>query len=152
MTSTKDHVKRLTRTLTTLQNQHNDILSSYSTSSHVNEISELDSQKFRIAKQAQDIELSNERLAATLADLEGKLQELEIQGVEGGDGSKRLLVEDEVLLKLKIYRSLGFDREVGEGGKDERVVLRKGKEAVHVVNVDPKFSKHFYANHFWGLL
>lgn len=63
-----------------------------------------------------------------------------------------MLVEDEVLLKLKVYRSLGFEREAGAEGKEERVVLRKGKEGVHVVNMDAKFSRYFYANYFWGLM
>lgn len=76
--------------------------------------------------------------------------EIEIQGVEGGEGAKRTQVEDEVLLKLRLYRELGLERDTSDG--EEKVVVRRGKEAVHVVPVDGKMSKYFYAGYFWGLI
>ncbi len=89
-----------------------------------------------------------------MADLQARLQELELQGVEGGIGTRRSLVEDEVLLKLKVYRSLGIEAERDEeSGEYVKAVIRNDRKGdVHVVNMDNKFSKYFYANYFWGTL
>jgi kinetochore protein Spc24 len=100
------------------------------------------------------LEIETERLSSQLADLQSKLQELELQGVEGGSAARRTLVEDEVLLKLKVYRSLGIEAErEEETGEYVRAVVRNGRRGdVHVVNMDQKFSKFFYANYFWQTL
>lgn len=57
-------------------------------------------------------------------------------------------------LKLKVYRSLGIDVEADpQSGIYNKAVVRNAvKGDVHVVNVDPKFSRFFYANYFWGTL
>lgn len=53
-------------------------------------------------------------------------------------------------LKLKIYRSLGIDVEPDSAGNYNRAVIRNNQKGdVHVVNIDPKFSRFFYANYFW---
>jgi kinetochore protein Spc24, fungi type len=53
-------------------------------------------------------------------------------------------------LQLKIYRSLGIDIEPDEAGNYNKAIIRNTKKGdVHVVNIDPKFSKFFYANYFW---
>lgn len=53
-------------------------------------------------------------------------------------------------LKLKVYRSLGIDAEADDAGNYNRAVIRNTlKGDVHVVNIDPKFSRFFYANYFW---
>ena len=53
-------------------------------------------------------------------------------------------------LKLKVYRSLGIDVETGIAGNYNRAVIRnKCKGDVHVINIDPKFSRFFYSNYFW---
>ena len=49
---------------------------------------ELDTQKFRIAKAASDLEIEGERLEQELEGLKSRLQELDIQGVEGDDAMK----------------------------------------------------------------
>ena len=86
--------------------------------------------------------------------MQAKLQEMELQGVEGGPAARRSLVEDEVLLKLKVYRSLGIEAERDEeSGEYTKAVVRNGRKGdVHVVNMDNKFSKFFYANYFWQTL
>lgn len=75
--------------------------------------------------------------------------------MDGGEEAKRSEVEDEVLLKLRVYRSLGIEAE-RVGGEWSRAVVRgRGKEGrgeVQVVNVEKKFSKFFYANYFWQAL
>jgi len=53
-------------------------------------------------------------------------------------------------LRLKIYRSLGIDLEADETGNYNKAIIRNSKKGdVHVVNIDPKFSRFFYANYFW---
>jgi kinetochore protein Spc24 len=77
---------------------------------------------------------------------------LEQQGVEGGENVRRGLVDDEIGLKLKVYRGMGIDIERDEeGGEYNKAVVRNGKQGdVHVVNMDGKFSRFFYANYFWN--
>lgn len=88
-----------------------------------------------------------------MADLQARLQELELQGVEGGENARRGLVDDEISLKLKVYRGLGIDIERNAEGEYSKAVIRNGRKGdVHVVNMDGKFSKFFYANYFWQTL
>ena len=94
-------------------------------------------------------------MEAELEALRSKLQTIELQGVEGDENERtKREAEDEVVLRLKVYRSLGMDLETeggNEGGGVKKVVVRsKEKGDVHVVQVDPKFSRFFYANYFWG--
>lgn len=152
-------LRKLARQLGTLQAQHSELVSAHSPAEHASEISRLDTQKFRTAKAASDLEMETERLAGQLADLGARLQELELQGVEGrdgadGGGSGRDAVEDEVLLRLRVYRSLGIDVERDErDGEFARAVVRNDRKGdVHVVNLDKKFSRFFYANYFWQTL
>ena len=76
-----------------------------------------------------------------------------VEGAMGG-GRRRDLVDDEVLLRLKVYRSLGIDLERDdEGGEWQKAVVRNDRKGdVHVVNMDKKFSRYFYANYFWRTL
>ena len=68
-------------------------------------------------------------------------------------------------LRLKVYRGLGIDLvEDGSGGYTKAVVrmfvLRvqliwvgnAKKKDVHVVNIESKYSRFFYANYLWDLL
>ncbi|KAH8764172.1 kinetochore protein spc24 [Diaporthe sp. PMI_573] len=146
-------LKKLARQLGTLQAQHAELVSAHSPAEHASQISRLDTTKFRTAKAASDLEMETERLAGQAADLAARLQELELQGVEGG-GPDRDAVEDEVLLRLRVYRSLGIDVERDErDGEFARAVVRNDRKGdVHVVNLDKKFSRFFYANYFWQTL
>jgi kinetochore protein Spc24, fungi type len=68
--------------------------------------------------------------------------------------TRRCFVKTKLLtcdrLQLKIYRSLGIDIEPDEAGNYNKAIIRNTKKGdVHVVNIDPKFSKFFYANYFW---
>ena len=133
-----------------MQSQHEELVSAHSATDHASEIARLDTQKFRTAKAASDMEMETERLALQAADLSARLQELELQGIEG-EGQRRDLVEDEVLLRLRVYRSLGIDIERDEeNGEFTKAVVRNDRKGdVHVVNMDKKFSRYFYANYFW---
>lgn len=56
-------------------------------------------------------------------------------------------------LRLKIFRSLGIDIEPDEAGNFNRAVIRNSRKGdVHVVNIDPKFSRFFYSNYFWSTM
>lgn len=53
-------------------------------------------------------------------------------------------------LKLKVYRSLGIEVEADSVGKYNKAVIRNNQKGdVHVLNVDPRFSRFFYSNYFW---
>ncbi|KAI0844078.1 Spc24-domain-containing protein [Daldinia vernicosa] len=150
-------LKKLSRSLNTLQAQHEELTSAHSSSAHASEISRLDTQKFRIAKAVSDLEMEAERLSSQQADLAARLQELELQGLEGSPedaASRRDPVDDEVLLRLKVYRSLGIDLERDEkDGEFSRAIVRNDRKGdVHVINMDKKFSRFFYANYFWQTL
>ncbi|KUI56881.1 putative kinetochore protein SPC24 [Cytospora mali] len=129
MKEAENALRKLSRQLSTMQSQHQELAAS-------------------------DLEMETERLSGQLADLNARLQELELQGVEGADGGGRDPVEDEVLLRLKVYRSLGIDIERDEKDGDfSRAVVRNDRKGdVHVVNLDKKFSRFFYANYFWQTL
>jgi kinetochore protein Spc24, fungi type len=144
----------LSRALTTLTSNYSETVASHSSTAHASEIATLDTQKFRIAKAASDLDIETERLSSQHSDLQSKLQELELQGLDGGSFARRTAVEDEVLLKLKVYRSLGIEveRDVESGEYTKAVVRNSNKGDVHVINMDNKFSKFFYANYFWETL
>lgn len=64
------------------------MVASHQSADHAAQIVELDTQKFRIAKAASDLEIEGERLEQELESLKGRLQELELQGVEGDEVAK----------------------------------------------------------------
>jgi kinetochore protein Spc24 len=81
------------------------------------------------------------------------LQELELQGVDGGDGARRSLVDDESSLRLKIYRGLNMDVERDSNGEYTKVLMWNANDGkADVVNLDKKLSSFFYANYFWERL
>jgi kinetochore protein Spc24 len=48
---------------------------------------------------------------------------------------------------------LGIDIEADEAGNFGKAVIRNSRKGdVHVVNMDPKFSRFFYANYFWSTM
>lgn len=152
-------LRKLSRQLGTMQGHHTELTAAHSSAEHASEIARLDTHKFRIAKAASDLEMETERLQTQAADLAARLQELELQGVDGGSpGSGPVVgmgaVEDEVLLRLKVYRGLGIEIERdGKDGEFSRAVVRNDRKGdVHVVNIDRKFSRFFYANYFWQTL
>ncbi len=62
-------------------------------------------------------------------------------------------MDDEITLKLKIYRSLGIEIERDADGEYTKAIVRnRGKGDVHVFNLENKFSKFFYANFLWQTL
>lgn len=149
ISSLQSTLTRLNRTHQTLASNHAHTLSQHNPTTHAAEILRLDTEKFKIAKQASDLEMEGERLEGELSRLGGVLGELEAEGVEGGEREKAP-EEDATVLKLKVYRSLGIDVEADTAGQYNKAVIRNAaKGDVHVVNIDPKFSRNFYTNYFW---
>ena len=93
--------------MNTLSSQHAETIASHSTTSHATQILELDNKKFRIAKEATDLEAEGERLEQELEDLKSNLAVLDAQGIEG-DENERMKREAEdpiVYVDLKTQRS-----------------------------------------------
>ncbi|CAI6334118.1 unnamed protein product [Periconia digitata] len=153
LSSLQSTLTRLSRTHQTLSSNHNHTLAQHNPTTHAAEILRLDTEKFKTAKQASDLEMEGERLEAELARLGNVLGDLEIEGVEGGEREKTA-EEDATVLKLKVYRTLGIDVEADPttGQYNKAVIRNAAKGDVHVVNIDPKFSRHFYTNYFWRTL
>lgn len=78
----------LSRNLATLSQQYSETVSSQSSTDHASQIVELDTQKFRAAKAASDLEIEGERLEQVLEGLKSRLHDLEVEGVEGDELAK----------------------------------------------------------------
>ena len=88
----------LSRNLAALQTHHSETVSSSASADHASQIMALDTQKFRVAKSAADLEIESERLEQELEALKGRLADLEVRGVEGGEGERgKRELEDETL-------------------------------------------------------
>ena len=147
----EEGLRRLARKEATLLSQHRDIVTGHDSSQHASEIVELDTQKFRIAKQASELEVESERLEADLERLKMRLADLDEQGVEGDEMTRRTReADDPTILRLWLYRSLGIQLEQDEAGNYNKATIGNTKKGdVHVLNIDPKFSRWFYADYFW---
>ena len=88
-------LRKLSRQLATLSSQHREVLSSHDSGRHASEIVQLDTKKFRIAKQASELEVESERLEAELERLKMRLADLEEQGVEGDENMRRAREADD---------------------------------------------------------
>ncbi|KAJ5093652.1 hypothetical protein N7456_009513 [Penicillium angulare] len=164
-------MRKLSRHLHSLSTQHEEAVAVHDSGKHAAEIVELDTKKFRIAKTATELEIESERLEGELEMLKERLADLEAQGLEGDETTRREREMDDATmwvlfrfnyiqytqmlityhsLRLKIFRSLGIDIEPDEAGNFHRAVIRNSRKGdVHVVNIDPKFSRFFYSNYFW---
>lgn len=77
-------LRLLSRRLATVSQQHREALESHDSARHAQEVMELDSKKFRVAKVATELEVEGERLEGELGRLRGELARLDGEGVEGG--------------------------------------------------------------------
>ncbi|KIV89154.1 hypothetical protein PV10_08746 [Exophiala mesophila] len=144
-------LRKLSRQLATLSSQHRETIASHDGGRHTSEIVQLDTRKFRIAKQASELEAENERLEAELERLKNRLADLEEQGVEGDENARRTReADDPTILRLWLYRSLGITLEQDQAGNYTKAIIgNPNKGDVHLVNIDPKLAKSFYADYFW---
>ena len=88
-------LRKLSRQLATASSQHKDTISGHDSRRHAQEIVHLDTRKFRIAKSASEIEMESERLEGELESLKNRLAELEDQGVEGDEMTRRIREADD---------------------------------------------------------
>ena len=86
----------LSRKLHHLSQSHNDELQTHDAASHAAQILALDTEKFRIAKGASELEIEGERLSGELRGLRQTLEGLERDGVEG-EATRRDDGEDETV-------------------------------------------------------
>lgn len=84
LSSLSADLSALSRTHQTLSANHNHTVAQHNAVDHASEILRLDTEKFKIAKQASDLEIEGERLAAELNRLGSVAADLEEEGVEGG--------------------------------------------------------------------
>ena len=75
----------MSRNFAIMSQQHSETVSSQSSTDHASQIVELDTQKFRAAKAASDLEIEGERLEQELEGLKSRLHDLEVEGVGGGE-------------------------------------------------------------------
>ncbi|PLB40163.1 kinetochore Spc24 family protein [Aspergillus candidus] len=154
MREAESAMRKLSRNLHSRLTQHEEAVSAHDSGKHAAEMVELDTKKFRIAKAATELEIESERLESELEVLKERLADLEAQGLEGDEMTRREReMDDSTILRLKIFRSLGIDIEPDEAGNFNRAVIRNSRKGdVHVVNIDSKFSRFFYANYFWSTM
>ena len=74
--------------------------------------------------------------------------------MEGGENVKRGVMDDEITLKLKVFRGLGVDIERGQDGEYRKAVVRQGTKGgqMHVIELDGKFSRFFNAQYLWDTM
>jgi hypothetical protein len=82
--SLQSSLTQLSRTHQTLNANHSHTISQHNAIDHASEILRLDTEKFKIAKQASDLEIEGERLQQELSRLGSVAGELDEEGVEGG--------------------------------------------------------------------
>jgi kinetochore protein Spc24, fungi type len=82
-------LRKLSRNLKALETHHEETVASHDPAKHASEIIELDTQKFRIAKAASELEIESERLEGELEMLKERLAELDVQGLEGDETARR---------------------------------------------------------------
>ncbi|RAQ47425.1 kinetochore protein spc24 [Aspergillus flavus] len=154
MREAESSLRKLARHLHSLNAQHEEAVAAHDSSKHAADMVELDTKKFRIAKAATELEIESERLESELEMLKERLADLEAQGLEGDEATRREReLDDATILRLKIYRSLGVDIEADDAGNFNKAVIRNSRKGdVHVVNIDPKFSRFFYSNYFWSTM
>ncbi|KAK4553996.1 putative kinetochore protein spc24 [Recurvomyces mirabilis] len=143
-------LKNLSRRLNTLQSQVGFEEERHDAGKHAAEMLRMDTEKFRVAKGVSEVEWEGERLGSEAASLRGVLEGLEREGVEGGRRAGAE-AEDEIVLKLQFYRSLGIDvsQDATTGDFHRAVIRNTARGDVNVVNVDSKLPQSFYANMFW---
>ncbi|CCJ30764.1 unnamed protein product [Pneumocystis jirovecii] len=117
---------------------------------HASVILAMDREKFSLAKNINELELSINTLDATHSRLKEELEQLESEDVMK---DTELMTDDSTLLRLKIYRMLGIDLLEDDTGVYTKAIIRnKNNSDVHEVNIEPRYSHFFYSNYLWDLI
>lgn len=98
-------MRKLSRHLNSLSTQHEEAVAVHDSGKHAAEIVELDTKKFRIAKAASELEIESERLESELEILKERLVDLESQGLEGDETTRREREADDATMCVPGPRS-----------------------------------------------
>lgn len=98
-------MRKLSRHLNSLSTQHEEAVAVHDSGKHAAEIVELDTKKFRIAKAASELEIESERLESELEMLKERLVDLESQGLEGDETTRREREADDATMCVPVSRS-----------------------------------------------
>ncbi|KAF8453969.1 Spc24 subunit of Ndc80-domain-containing protein [Terfezia claveryi] len=148
----RNNLLALSRKLELAKTNTNSLLNSHTAKDHSSTMLALDREKFQLAKSINELESSNHALEGKVQQAKGELESVEADDVLS---DPKVVAEDDVLLKLKVYRSLGIEVEQDEevpGVFTKAIVRNPAKGDVHVVKIESRFSKFFYANYFWNVL
>ncbi len=102
LTTSQSQLNSVQRKLQSLANNHSTLVNEHRGSGHAELIMELDAKKFRIAKAAREVEEEGERLGGELEGLKGRLEKLDLEGVEGGQRRAGGRMEDATMLVLAL--------------------------------------------------
>jgi hypothetical protein len=97
-------MRKLSRNLNSLSPQHEEAVAVHDSGKHAAEIVELDTKKFRIAKAASELEIESERLESELEMLKERLVDLESQGLEGDETTRREREADDATMYGAVFR------------------------------------------------
>lgn len=97
MQTLQTDLKKLSRQLSTLQSQHSITISNHDGAEHAHEILRLDTEKFKVAKQANDLEIEGQRMEEELKRLRNTLEDLDAQGLEGDPAKTKDSGDDELM-------------------------------------------------------
>jgi hypothetical protein len=95
-------LRKLSRNLNSLSTQHEEAVAVHDSGKHAAEIVELDTKKFRIAKAASELEIESERLESELEMLKERLADLESQGLEGDETTRREREADDATMCVTV--------------------------------------------------
>ena len=95
-------MRKLSRHLNSLSTQHEEAVAVHDSGKHAAEIVELDTKKFRIAKAASELEIESERLESELEMLKERLVDLESQGLEGDETTRREREADDATMCVAV--------------------------------------------------
>ncbi|QSL66689.1 hypothetical protein MERGE_001073 [Pneumocystis wakefieldiae] len=95
--------------------------SSPSRAEHASTILAMDRDKFSLAKNINDLESSIHTLDTTYSRLKEELEELESDDIMKDSHE---MTDDSILLRLKIYRTLGIDLHEDEAGNYVKAIIR----------------------------
>lgn len=95
-------MRKLSRHLNSLSTQHEEAVAVHDSGKHAAEIVELDTKKFRIAKAASELEIESERLESELEMLKERLVDLESQGLEGDETTRREREADDATMCVPV--------------------------------------------------
>jgi hypothetical protein len=98
-------MRKLSRHLNSLSTQHEEAVAVHDSGKHAAEIVELDTKKFRIAKAASELEIESERLESELEILKERLVDLESQGLEGDETTRREREADDATMCVPVPRA-----------------------------------------------